>query len=220
MYNPLSAGKRGRLFSQEHHGGITGGHSPRQLVPRFLPGLTRRFVTRILPGLCTRFSTRFVPRFSGQIYPGFSPGFHPEMVRRFSPRFLPRMVPRLLRRHLPRMVPRLLPLYLPRMVRRLLRRHLHRMVPQNLRQDSSPLLSPVFRPAHAQALAAPYWNLRTGHCRLAPPGASLRLDIPAPIGTLRLMVNPEPRPPLTDMELSNVSPKLPDLTRHESRVSY
>jgi len=141
MYNPLSTGKRGRLFSQAPQRGIPGGHSPRQLVPRFLPGSVRRFVTRILTGFHTRFSTRFVPRFSGQIYPGFSPGFHPEMVRRFSPRSLPRMVPRFYCRIYPRFSPRFYPGMVPRLLPRLLRR----MVPQNLRQNSTQLLSPAFR---------------------------------------------------------------------------
>jgi len=100
-----------RLFRQERagyshkhpKGGIPGGHSPRQLVPRFLPGSVRRFVTRILPGLYTRLSTRFVSRFSGQIYPGFSPGFYSEMVRRFSPRFSPRFYHRIYPRFSPRL---------------------------------------------------------------------------------------------------------------------
>jgi len=152
MHNPLSTGKKGRLFSQEPQRGIPGGHSPRQLVPRFLPGSVRRFVTRILPGFYTRFSTRFVPRFLSQIYPGFAPGFYPEMVRRLSPRFLPRMVPRFYRRIYPRFSPR----FHPGMVPRLLPRFLRRMVPQDLRQDSSPLFSPVFRPTRARLAAADF----------------------------------------------------------------
>jgi hypothetical protein len=141
MYNPPSPAKKGRLFSRALQGGIPRGHSPRQLVPRFLPESVRRFVTRILPGFCTRFSTRFVPRFLGQIYPGFSPGFYPQMVRRFSPRFLPRMVPRFYRQIYPRFSPRFHPGMVPRLSPRLLRR----MVPQDLRQNSGPLLSPAFR---------------------------------------------------------------------------
>jgi hypothetical protein len=85
MYNPLFPAKKGRFSSSFWQGGPVGGHSPRQLVPRFLPGLVRRFLTRILPGFYTRFSPRFLP----------------QMVRRLLPRYLPRMVRRLLPRLLP-----------------------------------------------------------------------------------------------------------------------